>query len=234
MRTAPRRLQWATAFFLTDLASGMRLCQQDVIKNTMVIRDRAFVDRHLVFQRANGRSPIDAQIARAGSYASPRFSGWVEQVEVGNKPRTAALKARAGGTSRGKMVGKVRLRPGNKFLTPKSITPMGMQSEAHRTFVFLLIMARRAKVPFILTSGSTQPGVWTLDGRHGKRRGDDTVKGKGPRLRQLQHFGADEKVKKNDWNASARDLLLQHANIKTVWARCWDRADVLPKKKVCK
>jgi hypothetical protein len=235
LRETPRRLKWATAFFLTELAAKMRVAQLEVIRETMTVRDKRFVDRHVVFQKAQGRSAISAQIARAGSYEGPRFSGWREQVEGGKEPRTQTAQARTGGTQRGKLLGRVRLRAGNKFPTPQSIRPRGMKNEAHRLFVFLLMMSRARKRPFVIDSqAGAQPGIWTLEGRHGKKAGQGTEAGQGPRLQILQKFGADRDVEKNDWNEAARDVLLRRANTRALWTRMWQKAGVLPKKKTYK
>jgi hypothetical protein len=238
LRDAARRINWATAFYLTELASKMRLAQRQAIEASMHVRRKKWLESHIVIESAKGRTPAAAQIARAGSRLGPRFTGWLEQVDGGTKNRLTMSKGREGGTRTGLMSGRAKLRPGNKFLTPKSIRPRGMKGTAHRTFVFLLMMARARKQPFILDSGhpSLQAGVWTLEGKHGPRAGRWPMgEGEqGTRLRQLQEFGADKRIKQNDWNDAARVVLLRRANTAALWKRMWEKAEVLPKKKKCK
>jgi hypothetical protein len=224
LKAAIRRFNWATAYYLTELAVDCRARQQQAIEDSMIVRDKRFVSKQLVFQKAIGRQDARHQVARAGSYESPRFSGWREQVEGGDKPRVAMTKGRTGGKQSGKMLGRVRLKPGNRFLTQHSM-PIRAKDEAHRVFVFLRIMSRRAKEPFVLTSGHTRfpPGVWTLVGAHGKKRW--------PRPSLLQRFGANESVKKNDWNKEAANAVQRYISISTLWQRCWEKANVLRKKK---
>jgi hypothetical protein len=234
LRDAARRINWATAFYLTELAVHDREAQLDTIEATMTIRDKRFAERHMVWDKANGRTPAAAQVARSGSREDRRFTGWREQVEGGDKARVAMPKGRTGGKRAGKMLGRVRLKQANKFLTQHSI-PIRAKSEAHRAFVFLQIMSRRAKTPFVLASGGgLQPGVWTLEGRHGRKAGRGQEKGDGLHPRQLQEFGADKPVQRNDWNAAALALLKRRVDHRALWKRMWDKAGVLPKRKVCK
>jgi len=223
LRGAAKRLQWATAYYLTELAWKTRDEAQREVEKTIEVRDKRFVQRHLVVNKALGRQPIDQQIARAGSYEGPRFSGWREQQEGGEKERIASHKARTGGSRKGRMVGRVRLKPGNRFRTPNEV--VGAKNAAHQVFIFLRMMSRAPKAPFVLDSGhpSFPAGVWTLDGRHGQ--------GKWPKPRLLQRFGADVKVKKNPWMTNARETIVKRTNIPALWVRMWDKAGVIKKKK---
>jgi hypothetical protein len=224
LKQAQKRLQWATAYYLTELAWRDKEESDFVIRSTMQARDKRFISSRLIVKRASGRQPINSQVARAGSIAIQRFTGWKEQIEGGRKKRTAMVLSRTGRNKAGKMAARARLKAGRKFLTQYSI-PIKAKDDINRVFIFLRIMSERKKEPFVLASGhpKLEPGLFTLEGSHGP--------GKWPQLRRLQEFGANEEIKKNDWRRRARDLVVRYAQAEKLWEECWKRAGVIKKKR---
>jgi hypothetical protein len=88
-----------------------------VIGEKMNVRARGFVARQLAYITANGRDQIDSQVAYAGSRATERFTGWVEQDEGASAARERIFAGKKGRTRGGRGIAKQKYR----FTKDKSI-----------------------------------------------------------------------------------------------------------------
>jgi len=220
---ARARLKFATALFLTELAFKGREAALEELAMSLVIRDKNFTKRHVAVYPARRGQPVTSQVSRMGSKGGPRFTGWREQQSGGTKDRAAFPRARTGGTIKGKLAGRYRLKPGNTFPTDRSAAITNAKSPGHRAFIFLRMMSRLPKKPFVLLDHPIlEPGIWTLTGRHGK--------GRWPRPQMLQLFGAKAAVSREPWMTDALAALHRRVNLEGLWYRVWKQASVTKKK----
>ena len=218
-KAAARRVNWATAYFLTELADKHRTAAiEEVMPRAMVIRDKGFLRRRMGLETAKGRSPVASQVARFGSTAHARFSGWREQIEGGSRERVGMTKARTGRTIKGKMAKRFRLNA--PMPSDRAAIVANAKSPAHRSVAFLAMMARgKMGKPFLLLDHPTlSQGVWSLKG---KRK---------PRLEQLQEFGANSAIQRVNWMGDTIALVARRLNTWGLWERCWKKANVTRKK----
>lgn len=240
LRRMSRSQQWAVAYYLTELAVKTRTEEMEIISDKMVVRDKRFLSRQLRFERANGRSPIMSQVAKAGSLAEERFSGWSEQITSGELKRTpAALKARKG-SEQNKITQGTRLN--KAFISDRNFdmqsvfkrkSTKGMlhnvrrpaPTGAHRAHVYLRILSRnRAQggKPFLLLDhAQLAPGIWMMQGRFGPNQW--------PKMRLLRGFERKINVQRIDWRQAARDNIV-HSDVQSMYREAWLKSNVKRKK----
>lgn len=223
LKRAASRVKFASALYLTELATEGRARSLNEIQNSMIVRDLRFIKGRLAVQPASKTRPPMGQVARTGSKAKPRFSGWLEQQQGGQDKERVGMTLARGGSRLKKLKPALRLKPGRTFPSPANTPIANAQSDEHRAHAFLRIMSRRRKKPFILYGHNKLPsGLWTLEGRHGK--------GKWPRPRLLQAFDADSRIRRNRWMEHAIRSLKRRFNAQREWDRSWRKAGVTKKR----
>lgn len=179
---SPRLLRPVTANVLNSLAFDNRKLNIRNISNSMIIRNRRFVESSLQVQKTRSGS-IDRQIAYSGSVNRPRFTGWEEQQE-GNPSKTKRAVTLAGrrGSKKNVAIFKARLKPGNKFYKPSQFRGPTTKSK----FNFMMrVLNNRGGGEFIITNplrtrrGSLRPGLYQL---------------RGHKIRSLQQFRVNKSV----------------------------------------
>jgi hypothetical protein len=217
LKEATKRVRKATSYYLTDLASEGRKQIFEEIHNTMIVRNARFVRGQVQIRPASKTKPTMSQVSRVGSVAKGNFTGWKEQRQAGaTKGRVGMTRAR-GGTRRGRLKGRYRMKPGKRYPTPDNTPTRGIKSAGHRAHAFLRIMSRARKVPFVLYGHWKLPsGLWILEGRHGK--------GRWPKPKLLQAFGANSRIKRNKWMHNAIKDLIASFNPDVAWAFAWHKA----------
>lgn len=205
---APKKFAKATGSMLTDFAFGTRTAAIEVIREKMVVRSGAFVERQLRVEKSHRRLPIQSQESEAGSVATKRFTGWKEQ-QTGQKTareRVINLLARRGSPKR-KAAPKARLKPGRQFESYRDYP--GRTPETRSTVMLQILGRKRWKEPFLVTKKrGILPGLYRFKNR---------------KLRALQLFGRKIQPKRVAWLTIARDRYFQREDIGRLWARTLGR-----------
>lgn len=179
-RHSPRLLRPVTANVLNSLAFDNRKLNVRNISNSMIIRNRRFLESSLQVQKTHS-GPIDRQIAYSGSVNRPRFTGWEEQQEgKTSKTKRAVTLAGRRGSKKNIAISKARLKPGNKFYKPSQFPGPTTKSK----FNFMMrVLNNRGSGEFIITNslrtqrGHLRPGLYQL---------------RGHKLRSLQQFNINK------------------------------------------
>lgn len=226
---APRLLQKAGASALNTIAFDLRNNMQAQIALSMTSRNKGLLRSHILVTKATP-GPLSGMTAEAGSYASPRFSGWEEQ-ETGIKTkrhRVSTLDAR-GGSQRGMIRRRDRLLPSQDLPSPDTIpgmdAPRGDKGEAHRAAVLLSVLNRtRDKRPFLLYGSDKVPsavyrftkfGRKRKTGKRGKRKGRRYGTAK---FTTLYRFDRDKlQPKRRRWASIAYGRLLRQHSMDKAW-----------------
>ena len=232
---APRLLQRAGAEALNRIAFRLRENMQNQIALSMTSRSKGLLRSHILVTKATP-APLSRLQAEAGSYSSPRFSGWEEQ-ETGvptKRKRVATLDARGGG-KRGTVYRRDRLLPSQSLPTPDAIpgmsSPKGDKGEAHRAAVLLSVLNRMKYTrPFLMYGSSkldTAVYKFTKFGR--KKKGGKRRRRKGSRygtakITTLYRFDKSSlQPKRKRWASIAYGQLLRHSVIDKEWAKAIDK-----------
>lgn len=167
-KDAPQSFNVVTAEYLNASAFRHRELNIKSLESKMVIRDKRFLLSSLRVEKTRPL-PIDKQIAISGSINRPRFSGWKEQ-ETGQTPvhkRVSTPTAR-GGSMRGKIQTKARLKPGNVIYKPEQYQGKSYQLK----FYFMMrVLGSRGGGQFLVSQriptkkGGLNPGLYNLKGR---------------------------------------------------------------------
>ena len=206
MHDAPREFRQASAGVLNSLAFATRKNDIKNIRDSMIIRNRRFVESSLRVDKARS-APIDKQIALAYSIHRQRFSGWEEQQEGGRQvKRTNTLAARKG-NKRATMISKARLKPDNKVYRPEQFQGKSLKQR----FQFMMrVLGSRGGGEFKLTSSiPTKRGILA--------RGLYQLKNS--KITKFQSF-KHATVKRNPWRTKS----LRQLNYSTDIARVWNES----------
>jgi hypothetical protein len=166
-KDSPQLLKPVTANVLTSLAFNARKQYVRSINQSMIIRNRKFVESSLRVQKARS-GKIENQIALSGSIERPRFSGWQEQQtgKTSKKKRAITLAGRRG-NKRNIAISKARLKSSNKFYKPQQFSG----NTLHSKFMFMLrVLTSRGGGEFIITTpiktrkGQLKTGLYQIKG----------------------------------------------------------------------
>ena len=207
-KRTPSQLPRSTASVLSGMAFEARKIDIEILSRNLVVRNRKFVESSIRVQKArSGR--IETQVALVGSINRPRFTGWAEQ-ETGAIPkqeRAATLRAR-GGSKRGQIQSKARLRKSNQFHKPEQFQGRNLQQR----FGFMMrVLNTRGGSQYFITSqqiptrrGHINPGLYLIR-QH--------------RLMRLQGFEARKPTPRLDWN----ERMIQQVGHRQLAAKVWRR-----------
>jgi len=219
LKDATKRIRIATSIYLTGLAIQGEEQAWEEIQNTQIVRSKKFIRSRLSHVAASRAQEPNRQRATMGSRSSPRFSAWREQETGGASKERVGMTLARGRTRRGKLKPSYRLKPGRYLPNPENTPIKHAKSAGHRAHIFLRMMSREKKVPFVLFGHWALPaGLWILEGRRGK--------GQWPRPRLLQAFHANTKIKRTRWMTHAIADLRRGFNAQNAWKLAWLRAAV--------
>lgn len=207
-KRAPSQLPRSTASVLTGMAFEARKIDIEILSRYLIVRNRKFMESSIRVQKArSGR--IETQAAFVGSINRPNFTGWAEQ-ETGAIPkvqRAATLRAR-GGSKRGQIQSKARLRKANKFYKPEQF--QGRTLQQRFGFMMRVLNTMGGSQYFIASQdipirrGHISPGLYLIR-QH--------------RLMRLQGFQATKQTPRLDWN----ERMIQQVHHRNLAAKIWRR-----------
>lgn len=200
-RDSPRLLRPVTSNVLTSLAFDARRQYIHEINQSMIVRNRKFVEGSLQVKKARS-GPIEQQIALAGSVRRPRFMGWEEQQKgIASKNKRAITKAGRKGNIRNVSLPRARLKPGNKRYHPRQFAGRTRYAQ----FLFMMrVLSTRKGGRFLLSdklkikNGVLPPGLYEL------------YKNK---VHRLQVFDNKLRSKRNPWMSKSNQRLRFSTNI---------------------
>jgi len=182
-KNSPQLLRPVTANVLTSLAFNARKQYISSINQSMIVRNRKFVESSLRVQKARS-GKIESQIALSGSIERPRFTGWEEQ-QKGKPPKKKRAITLAGrrGNKRNISISKARLKSSNKFYKPQQFSGRTL----HSKFMFMMrVLNNRGGGEFIIGrpltthKGQLKTGLYQL---------------KGHKILKLQSFNVSKSVR---------------------------------------
>jgi hypothetical protein len=166
-KDSPQLLRPVTANVLTSLAFNARKQYISSINQSMIVRNRRFVESSLRVQKARS-GKIESQIAYSGSIERPRFTGWEEQ-QTGKQPKKKRAITLAGrrGSKRNIAISKARLKSSNRFYKPQQFSG----NTLHSKFMFMMrVLSNRGGGEFIIDrslttrKGQLKKGLYQLRG----------------------------------------------------------------------
>jgi len=204
-KNAPREFRKATAGVLNSLAFSTKKLDEENIDNSMIVRNRRFVNSSLRVEKARS-GPIESQIATEGSINRPRFTGWVEQQKgtAPKKKRTSTLASRKG-SKRRQMLARARLKSGNQFYKPEQFQGRSLQQ---RFYFMMRVLGSRGGGEFLLDTdiptkrGALTAGLYNL---------------KKSRISRLQSFKGGKNPKRDNWHTRSLMQLNRRNDIKYIW-----------------
>lgn len=196
----PKLMQQACAAMLNQFAFGTRSQAIKRIDALMTVRNPKFVASRIQVSKANGARPINSQVARTGSKATARFTGWTEQ-EFGTKPqmnRMIALMGGRGGNIQKQARPSARLKPGRQVVRPTDpeYNPKGGKTNVAGFFA----MARRKKENRLLFVKKYKTFY--------KRRGNKF---------EAAQTMPRHKIKRERWLRQARAIYFQQTDLGRLW-----------------
>lgn len=188
-KSMPSYFKRVTAEYLNTSAFTHRALNIKSLTAKMTIRDQRFLGMNLKVEKTKAID-IGSQIAISGSITRKGFTGWKEQQE-GIKParkRTTTPKSR-GGTMKGKVQSKYRLKPSNKIYKPESFEGKTLQS---RFYFMMRVIGSRGGGQFLISDaiktkrGQLNKGLYTLQGG---------------RVSLLQRDDSNQRARQIKWNS---------------------------------
>jgi len=168
-KESPKDFRVATAGVLNSLAFTTRKYDIDNITISLIVRNKGFLNRSIKVQTTRAVD-INRQQSIVGTVARGNFTGWTEQ-QLGSRvkqKKAFTIPGRAG-SARKQVPGRHRMKQGRKFLRSDSINPKitRYKNESHKTYIFMLMMGRRKKEPFIIDKpiGKMKPGLYIYKGK---------------------------------------------------------------------
>jgi hypothetical protein len=151
-RVNEKEFKSAVINVLNSQAFGMKSTIPIVIKDNMTVRNPRFVSTSIQVSKASMKNPV----AVVGSVRRPSFSGWVEQ-ETGQKSDRNRIPTKAArrGNWANRIAPSLRMKPGNKFLSDRSIVQTARSGKQRIVAMLSYIERQNYRKPFIL-SGSTK------------------------------------------------------------------------------
>jgi len=205
----PKAFNYAAGHTLNDLAFGTREEGIHYINQTMIVRNKRFVESSMRVQRARFAAGIDRMQSIVGSIRRDRFTGWQEQITAAQIPRGRAItKAARGGSVLRRVAPKARLRPGSPFKSPRDYAGRSARERANTMMQTLDREGNRN--PFILYGHRTlSSGLWKFgSGQKGKRK-----------LIILQLFGRSARVRRDRWMDVATKRFIKSNPIGKIFER---------------
>ena len=216
-------LHVAFRMMMNNMAFAVRKEVLEYIPRVMIVRNKRFLSSTIRVDKA--RSGTDVAILYQQSRA--RYGGLREQEFGGVMGRQSATMAARGKNKSKQMQKKSRLMPG-KILSPDDITITGQKSDAHKAYVFLLMLQRKTamighhKGAFIFPKTKGFKGGLMKLGKLAKRK-QDIRRRKDTRSRKvvtLQTFDKGKKrVKRSKWMKPSIDKYLRRADATLEWRK---------------
>lgn len=171
----------------------------------MTVRNVRFLQTRLRYSKAPTTAPIASQVARTGSIATARFTGWAEQ-ELGKRTNRShwSEPASRGGDKTRQMKPSSRLKPGNRVVRIEDYHPSGGNSN-YGGFIAMLIRRKENRLVMIRNGGygRLKRGVWKRNRK---------------RLEMMQSLKTKQ-PKRLRWLSQARAIYFKSTNIPQVWEK---------------
>jgi hypothetical protein len=204
-KNAPAQFERVAIGVLNAAAFGTRTNALRELSSGLIIRNKAFLKRSVIVQKANTRSTLARAEATTGSVKRDRFTGWLEQQtgQASEKTRTSTIFGRGLNPFRVLALGN-RLRRQN-ILNPDKF-PGGTANQ--RSIAMINMLKRRNYTRTFIIKGNNKfkRGLYKFDSRR--------------KVRAVQRFNNSPiKPKRLPWLTNARDKWLSSNPMRDVWAK---------------
>lgn len=202
---APAQFNKVAIGVLNAAAFGTRTNALKELRSGLIIRNKSFLNRSVIVDKANTRTTLGRAEATTGSVKRDRFTGWIEQ-----QTGTASEKTRAATVfGRGLNPFKV-LALGNRLRRQNIINPDKYPGKTadNRATAMVNILRRKGYSRTFIVKGSNKfkRGLYKFDSRR--------------KIRAVQRFQNQPiKPKRLQWLTKGRDTWLSANPMREVWAK---------------
>lgn len=193
---SPTRFEYAVCGMLNSMAYGTRQIAIDkIIPQTMIVRNRSFVRKFLVYKKANQGASVNSIYSIVFSIRNKNVTGWAEQ-DIGledPRKKKPVLYARKGSKTK-RVLDKFKMKKGVKFPHPENYPGT---SKHLKNVIMMQILSRESNdQPFVIQGHNRlTPGFYKFEGKRGnsKSRGNQ-------KIRMIQKFNrAKDTIAKKPW-----------------------------------